>query len=399
MNRLLETPRDPARAVLLTGATGLLGSLLAATLLKRTDTRIVAPVRERHTDDGVWQIIKSELSLLGVDDPDTYRERVVITRLPATSAVTDLLPICEEHGVDEIVHAAGSVDYFKKDVLEEANIRLTEGLLAVAKQLGDARFVFISTAFSCGFSDDDIPEALHPEPDEDPTEYTASKRRAEHVVAQSGVPFLILRPSVVVGDSTDGHYHGKPYGVYQFYGAGERLLTDKVHPELHMVAPRAPLQVVHQDAFCEGFFQARRWVDDGGVVHLVSHRDHLPTMRDVLERGLKHVMPFERVYIYERLEDVDLKALSRRMRMMTEFAAVNTEIAVRPWRFSTATLDALRRKGVDFADADPDSIESCLKWFADHSDRYQKHKERFADRQRIVTEYIEVSPRAKVANG
>jgi len=399
MNRLLDTPRPPAAAVLVSGTTGLLGSLIAATLLSRTEARVVAPVRERHSDDDVWSIIKSELDRMDVTDAEALRERVIVTRLPATDALLDLVPLCKEHGVSEVVHAAGSVDYFKKNLLEEANILLTEGLLEVARQLGDARFVFISTAFSSGYRTDDIAETLHAEPEEDPTEYTASKRRAEHIVADSGVPFLILRPSVVMGDSTDGHYLGKPYGVYQFYGAGERLLVDKLHPELHVVAPYAPLQVVHQDTFCEGFFQACRFVADDGIVHLVSHADNLPTMRDLLLRGIKHVTPFERVYIYDRIEDVPLKTLTRRMRMVTEFAAVNTEIAVHPWRLATTTMDALRERGMAFVDASPDSVEVCLKWFIENSARFRAQKAKFPEAQSIVTEFIEVSPVAKVANG
>jgi nucleoside-diphosphate-sugar epimerase len=391
MNRLRDSQRDDAPAVLVTGATGLLGSLLTATLLRETAATVVTPVRDKHTEDGVWEPIAEELALKGVADPGALRERLIVTRLPELDKMLDLALLCEQHGVTEIVHAAGSVDYFKKHVLDEANIQLTRRLLDLGEKIGLQRFVFISTAFASGFSTDAIDESLHDEPDEDPTEYTRSKRLAEHVVADSGVPYLILRPSVVVGDSVDGHYRGKPYGVYQFYGAGERLLADKYHPELHIVAPRAPLQVVHQDAFCDGFLQSCRFVEDGGVVHLVSHRDALPTMRDLLDAGMPHLTPFEKVYIYDKLEHVPLKELTRRMRMMVEFAAVNTEIATHPWRFSTATMDALRERGAAFADANRESIGTCLRWFIENSERFQAHKKKFADKQDVVTEYIEVT--------
>jgi len=49
---------------------------------------------------------------------------------------------------------------------------------------------------------------MHAGDGEDPTEYTRTKRNAEELVATSGVPYLILRPSIVIGDSRDGRYFG-----------------------------------------------------------------------------------------------------------------------------------------------------------------------------------------------
>ena len=57
------------------------------------------------------------------------------------------------------------------------------------------------------------------------------------------------------------------------------------------------------------------------------------------------------------LEDVPLKEMTRRMRMMVEFAAINTEIALEPWRFSTKTMVALRERGAQLDDATIQTVD------------------------------------------
>ncbi len=391
---LNDAPRPAAQAVLVTGGTGLVGSVLAAALLKETPSVVVLPVRAKWAPDQVTTPIFDELLAQGVGVNDALRARLVVCALPDTDKMRDLVPVCRAHGVTEIVHAAGSVDYFNAAVLEEVNVKLTGALLDVAGTIG-ARFIFISTAFSCGFEDGPILERLHAAPVKDPTDYTRSKREAEHLVArraqEGGFQHLIVRPSVVVGDSSDGRYHGKPYGVYQFYVAAERLLLDKLHPEVHVVAPRAPLPVVHQDAFASVFMGAYRWSTDGAVVHAVAHLPTLPTIRDVLDTWMDAAVPFERVYIYEHLDEVPMKDLPRRMRMFSEFSAVNTEIALGSWQFETTTLDALRDKGVKIVDATPATLRTVLQWWLRSSERFQQHRAKYAEQSATIrTQLIEI---------
>lgn len=395
MQQLLDTPHVPPRATLVTGGTGLVGSLCAAEIVRRApSTTVVLPVRAKWTEEQVIGPILDELRAAGVVD-DAARARLIVVPLPDNDKMADLIPACRAHGVEEIVHCAGSVDYFNTAVLEAVNVELTRALLELGRAIGVGRFVFVSTAFSSGFRTDDIKEALHAAPEKDPTDYTKSKRDAEHLVAtfcrEAGVPSLILRPSIVVGDSVDGRYHGKPYGVYQFYAAGERLLLDKYHPELHVVAPRAPLPVLHQDAWKAGFFGAWKWAADGAVVHVVSRHATLPTMRDVLETWLAACVPFERVYVYEHLAEVPMAQLSRRQRMWAEFSAVNTEIALRRWAFETTTLEALRARGEAFADATPATLKVCLDAWLARSDRFQQHTAKYGpERAGTTTQMIDV---------
>ena len=56
-----------------------------------------------------------------------------------------------------------------------------------------------------------------------------------------------------------------------------------------------------------------------------------------------------------------------------------------------ARVGWLRERGADFADASYETIETCLKWFIEHSERFQNHRKKFADKLDVVTERVEVT--------
>ncbi|MGI8807000.1 MAG: SDR family oxidoreductase [Acidimicrobiales bacterium] len=99
--------------------------------------------------------------------------------------------------VDVVVHAAAVTDFNRSDgSLEATNIGGTEQVVALAEAAG-ARLYHVSTAF------------LHAEAEGErgrtAVRYAASKRAGEELVRASAVPHVILRPSVVIGDSTNGY--------------------------------------------------------------------------------------------------------------------------------------------------------------------------------------------------
>jgi nucleoside-diphosphate-sugar epimerase len=205
----------------------------------------------------------------------------------------------------------------------------------------------------------------------DPTEYTRSKREAEMLVANSGLSFLIVRPSVVIGDSRDGHYSGKAYGLYQYWTAYEKFLSDRYRDEIHLIAPDVKLQVIHQDAFQASFLAAYRNLPRNLIVHLVSRQDTLPTIREVCQIwnavcGRAHV-----VHYYNNLSEVPADGLDRRMRMWLEFTSVNGEIAAHSWHFQTTALEHLRAGGLKIRDATIGSINICQERFIAKSSRLQ----------------------------
>lgn len=353
--------------ILVTGATGTVGSLAAAALLDAGHD-LLLPVRGPRERAAVLERVRLERADPGAP-LDVGRVRVV----PFDPAVglADAREALVEAAPRAVFHCAGSVSYFNRDLLDAANLELTRVLLDLARGLELERFVFVSSAFSCGYVVGVVPEALHVEPAEDPTEYTRTKRAAERLVAEAGLPHVILRPSVVIGHSRTGAYRGKPYGLYQLWGAYERLLCRSYQPTLHLVAPRTPVPLLHQDAL-QAVVPASLDLPTGAIVHLVSDERTLPTVRDLWELWCERVARPREVHYVDDPADLPEGGLSRAEEAWHRMTAVNNAIVSRRWRFETATLDALRRRGLPFPDATLASVATCLEAFCAGSARIQR---------------------------
>lgn len=218
-----------------------------------------------------------------------------------------------------------------------------------------------------------ITEDLHEGERLDPTPYTASKRRSEHVVARGGaVPYLILRPSTVIGDSRTGRYNGPRYGLYQLWSAIERFMLDEWAPTVDFVAPDRPLPLLHLDAWRTAVFGARRHLPDASICHLTT-RD-APTGRDIARMFFdEHLRP-EEVRFHDRISQVPLASLPRAQRAMIRLARVNLDIADHDWRFAAGSLDHLVAAGVPFVHATLETVRRCQDSYFAGSHRLSRYR-------------------------
>ncbi len=98
--------------------------------------------------------------------------------------------------VDAVIHCAAITDFNRTDgSLEATNIAGTEHMAAFAAA-ANAVLYHVSTAFVHTTVDSDRGRTA--------VGYASSKLAAEQVVRSSGVPHVIFRPSVVIGDSVTG---------------------------------------------------------------------------------------------------------------------------------------------------------------------------------------------------
>jgi nucleoside-diphosphate-sugar epimerase len=166
--------------VLVTGATGFLGSHIAEQLARQGHS--VRVLARRTSDRSFLRGFEVEEALGDVTQPDS-------------------LPAAVE-GVEAIVHAAGLVKARSAAEFEAVNAGGTANLLAA---LGPAhplrRFVLISSLSAHGPSQDGRPRPLEAPP-APVTAYGRSKLRAEELVrswAGDGRPATIIRPPVIYG--------------------------------------------------------------------------------------------------------------------------------------------------------------------------------------------------------
>jgi nucleoside-diphosphate-sugar epimerase len=157
--------------VLLTGASGVVGTAL---LPRLAGHRVVALVH-RRTPVGALATVRGDMCqpLLGLA-PEVYGEL--------------------QDTVSVVVHCAATTDVGRGQVdHDRVNVGGTEEVLRFAAAAG-ARLVYVSTAYVCeGISEVAVA-----------SRYEASKRMAEARVRESGVPAVVVRPSIVLGDSHSG---------------------------------------------------------------------------------------------------------------------------------------------------------------------------------------------------
>ena len=372
------------KAILLTGGTGTLGSLAATALLRHGNVDIVAPVRAHHPANAVQQLVASEFAIAGQPDDANWPSRLHQIPLPEgiddptmRNPTSQLDVAVAEFGVTEIIHTAGCLNYFDEAALLAVNVELTRRLVEAAKRWKVQRFIHISTAFASGFVDGLIAEQLHDDPTGDPTFYTESKRRGERIVAESGLPYLILRPSIVIGDSRDGHYAGPRYGLYQLWSGVERFLLDRWHEELHYVAPQEVIPLLHQDAFQVGLLAAMNGLPDNSICHLTSRGG--PTVRELSDELVNRYIRPKSIRYYDTLADVPRTEVPPRQRAFLNLAAVNIEISSRCWDFDTSSINSLVAAGAEFADATLETVRRCQEAYFDGSDRLTRYEETYGD--------------------
>jgi nucleoside-diphosphate-sugar epimerase len=157
------TPLPP---ICLTGASGFIGRRVTAqlasagandvTLLLRDPTRLA-----QEALPSSWRLVRADLS------SDT---------IPPGALVPGAV----------VLHLAAATGTANAAQMQRLNVDATGRLLAAAKAAGARHFVFVSSV-SAGY------------PDQRWAEYPQSKARAERLVAAAGVPYTIVRPTMVFG--------------------------------------------------------------------------------------------------------------------------------------------------------------------------------------------------------
>lgn len=170
------------KRILLTGGTGVLGAVVARALAPHAELTCLTR-RRRLQIDGVREVAGDlTASGMGLDARD--RDDIVA-------------------GTDVIVHCGAMTGFGNKpEVPLRVNVDGTNRILDLAASAG-ARLIHVSTAFVARVGEF---EAAQVAPElRTPVLYVRSKVEAENLVLGSGLDPVIVRPSVIMGDSVTGH--------------------------------------------------------------------------------------------------------------------------------------------------------------------------------------------------
>ena len=215
MNKHL-THQQPRRFVLLTGATGLVGSYLLRDLfLQGCQIAVVVRPSKRMTGvqriESIMQRWEQELGQT-LPRPVVLEGDVCQTNLGLSDAEIEWIGChCRQ-----ILHSAAVLQFSGSTEAEEpwrTNLGGTRNVLELAEQAGIKDFHYVSTAYVCGKRTERILETDLDCNQQFRNDYEKSKFAAEKLVRAAShlTSTTIYRPAVIVGDSQTGYtltFHG-----------------------------------------------------------------------------------------------------------------------------------------------------------------------------------------------
>lgn len=232
-------------AIVLTGATGVVGMEVLARLLERGDDDVLVLLR---APDQAAAEARLEATLARLWDTPPLAPRVRAIRADITTARLGLTPHDRREiaaTADRVIHCAAAVGFDQPlpDALA-VNVLGTQRVLELAHGMPLLeRVVHVSTAFVSGCTEGRFRETELVAGQSFRNTYEQTKHLAERLVAGSGLPVTIARPSIVVGDATTG-WTPAFSALYLPLRAFARGLLDRVPADPDGVVDAVPLDYV-----------------------------------------------------------------------------------------------------------------------------------------------------------
>jgi thioester reductase-like protein len=277
-------------SVLISGATGFVGMEVLARYLERDDRDVFALVRAPSDEDAAQRMDAVLHNLFGRGaDRHAHRVHALAADLTAPDLGLDRATRDRVAGeVSTLVHSAASVSFTlplpeARAINVEGTRRMLEFAQLASERGGLDRYGHISTAYVSGthvggFSEGDLQVSQGFR-----NSYEQSKFEAEQLVrAQSGLPYTIMRPSIVVGDRLSG-WTAAFNVLYWPLRAFSRGLFTAV-PAI----PTAPVDVVSVDYVADAIHELCECPDSTGqTFHLTAGAD-ASTIDEIAEMASRY---------------------------------------------------------------------------------------------------------------
>jgi len=311
---------DNQPTMLLTGASGVMGRALIEEFAPDFD---LVGLRHRSM----------------IDDPRVREVRGDLSHPDLGIAPGELRALARD--VDVVVHAGASTDWrAKSDDVVTTNVGGTRSVLGFVERSG-APLYHISTAFVIRHRERDPGE----EPS-GPVAYVESKVAAEDAVRASGLPAVLVRPSIVVGDSRTGQ-------IQAFQGI-HKVMSSILKNALPVLPaePRSLIDCIPQDVAARATGRLVRTGVTGGEYWLTAG-DQALTLQEMVETTLSvadqltldvhrpRMIPTEAVdrLLLPLMEDVIPPALRRQFRGFNQLMMLFQNQATIPCSLPEIGLD------------------------------------------------------------
>lgn len=273
-----------SNTILLTGATGFLGTQIALELLKQTDNRIIALVRGEDEDAALRHLQRTWW-----DWPELKKaigERVQLVKGDVSKKHLGIEKTVYENLLENITHIIHTAADLRLDAplkeLQKINVGGTDNILEIAHYAYQdnllERFSHISTAYVAGRRKGVIEEDSCTDKYGFLNNYERSKFEGETLVRNSHVPTSIFRPGMVVGDSQNGFI--KTFNTV--YVPVRLYLTGKL--QIMPVNPSFKINFIPVDYVARAVADLTFHPDAEGLTfHLTPPHDLLPTVDELIK--------------------------------------------------------------------------------------------------------------------
>ncbi len=181
---MLQSQRLASSTVLVTGATGFLGSQLAIRLARDEEAHVAGTGRDLSKVEEIFKSLTIKMQRLELLDHQALWQAV--------------------HGRETIFHLAGWTGALNEAPQAHAlNVEATEKLVELSAMAGVKRIVFVSSIAAYGYPEDGVISESHPVDTEQDDPYGRTKALAEKrgfaAAKKNGVEFAVVRPGMIYG--------------------------------------------------------------------------------------------------------------------------------------------------------------------------------------------------------
>jgi len=273
--------------VFITGATGFLGTEIAKRSIETPNTSLILLIRGNNYEEALRHLSRSwwefETLMDELKKVETQNSKIKIM----TGDVThDGLGLDQENykylveNVTHIIHTAADLRLNSSiEELRKINLLGTQNMVEIAlkaKNYHLKKFSHISTAYVAGKREGFIKEDFFSGEYGFKTNYEQSKFEAEEVVRKADLPFVILRPGMIVGDSSTGYIKtfNTIYSLIRLYMNGMQFFPLSKNLKMNLV----PVDYV-ADAVCSITLNENF---NGETFHLTAPNQSNPTVHELL---------------------------------------------------------------------------------------------------------------------